>query len=71
MKTSIIKNLSKLARTVAVLAFWIFIWHLIAVKVDLTVLVPTPAEVAKRLATLMSQGEFYVIIFNSVIRKNI
>ncbi|MBR6794226.1 MAG: ABC transporter permease subunit [Clostridia bacterium] len=68
MKTSIIKKLSKLARTVAVLAFWILIWHLIALKVDLTVLVPTPAEVAKRLADLMSQGEFYLIVSNSIIR---
>ena len=68
MKSSIIKGLTKIARTVFVLAFWVIIWHFIAVKVNLNVLIPRPLDVAARLYELMGTQEFYVIIANSVYR---
>lgn len=60
--------IKKIARTLAVLAFWVIIWHFVAVKVDLAVLVSTPAEVAKRVVTLAGEKQFYTIIINSVYR---
>lgn len=67
MTASIIKNLKKFARTVVVLAFWVTVWHLIAVKVDLEVIVPKPLQVFERLAELLSQKEYYSIILNSIL----
>lgn len=68
MLNSIINKIPKAARTVIVLAFWVLIWQIIAVKVGLDVLVPPPAEVFKRLLTLMGGKEFYIIVFSSVLR---
>ncbi len=68
MMNSIINKIPKFARTLIVLAFWIIVWQIIAVKVDSSVLVSTPAEVAKRLIQLMSEKEYYVIITSSVWR---
>ena len=65
---SIIKKIPKFARTLTVLAFWVIIWQIIAVKVDSAVLVSTPAEVFKRLIQLMGEKEFYVIISSTVLR---
>lgn len=68
MLNSIINKIPKAARTVIVLAFWVLIWQIVAVKVNLAVLVSPPAEVFKRLLTLMGGKEFYVIVFSSIIR---
>ncbi len=64
----IIKKITKIARTVTVLAFWIIIWHIAAVKVDMAVLVSSPVEVAERLIELASEKDFYIIILSSVFR---
>lgn len=68
MIDSIIKKTPKLARALIVLAFWVMVWQIIAVKVDSAVLVSTPAKVFKRLVQLMGEKEYYVIIANSVWR---
>ncbi|MBQ4115799.1 MAG: ABC transporter permease subunit, partial [Clostridia bacterium] len=68
MMNSIIKKVPKFARTLIVLAFWVIIWQIIAVKVDSAVLVSSPAEVFKRLIQLMGEKEYYVIISSSVLR---
>ena len=66
---SIIDKIPKAVRTVIVLTFWIVIWHFIAVKIDLDVIVSKPSEVANRFLTLCKEKEFYLIIFSSI--KNI
>lgn len=68
MMNSIINKIPKFARTLIVLAFWIIVWQIIAIKVDSAVLVSTPAEVSKRLIQLMGEKEYYVIITSSVWR---
>lgn len=65
---SIISKILNFARTVAVLAFWVLVWHLIAVKVDLAVVVPSPAEVIGRLIELAGESEFYLIVYKTVTR---
>ncbi len=65
---SIIKKTPRFARTLIVLAFWVIVWQIIAVKVDSAVLVSTPAEVTKRLIQLMGEKEYYIIITSSVWR---
>ena len=68
MKNSITDKLTRLARTVLVLAFWVIVWHIAATEVDLSVLVSSPSEVAKRLAELAGEKQFYIIIAKSVFR---
>ncbi len=65
MKTN---SINKLARTFSALAFWIFVWWLIAIAVDKEVLVVSPAQVAVRLFQFVQTGEFYVIIVHTVLR---
>ncbi len=65
---SIIKKIPKPARTVFVLAFWVFVWWLVALWVDKEVLVVTPDKVAKRFLELAKEKEFYVTILYSVLR---
>ena len=68
MKSFIIKILTQTARIILVLAFWLSVWHIIALKVDLDVLVVSPADTLKRIALLGQDREFYIIIANSVFR---
>lgn len=66
--TSIWNKIPRFARTVFVLAFWIFIWWIISVCVNQEVLVPSPAEVSRRLLELIQTKEFYTTVLNSVLR---
>ncbi|MBE6671306.1 MAG: ABC transporter permease subunit [Ruminococcaceae bacterium] len=66
---SIIDKIPKFVRTVFVLAFWVLIWHLVAVKINLDVVVSKPSDVADRLLKLLCEKEFYLTIFLSI--KNI
>lgn len=68
MKNSINKNLSKIARTFFVLAFWVLVWHVIAVSVNKEILISTPFNTLKNLVKMGQEKQFYVIIFSSVYR---
>ncbi len=57
----------KIARTAFVLAFWILVWHFVAEKIDLDVILSNPFDVAKRLIELGREETFYQKIFNSVL----
>jgi len=65
---SITNKLSRLARTFAVLAFWVIVWFLIALKVDKQVLVASPSDVFSRLIELMQTKEYYLTVLLSVLR---
>jgi len=65
---SIINKIPKPARTVAVLAFWVIVWWIIAVEVNRPVLVASPSEVFERFKELAVTNEFYIIVFSSVFR---
>ena len=64
MKKVIVKTI----KAVLCAAFWIILWHLAAMKVDLEVILPSPAAVAFRLLELMRDGEFYLTAFTSLLR---
>ena len=64
MKKIIVKTIKAVLRA----AFWIILWHLAAMKVDLEVILPSPAAVAFRLLELMRDGEFYLTAFTSLLR---
>ncbi|MBR5315048.1 MAG: ABC transporter permease subunit [Clostridia bacterium] len=68
MKSSINNRIQKIARTVLVLAFWVFIWHIVAVAVNKPVLISTPFDTIKNLIKIGGEKEFYLIIFSSVLR---
>jgi NitT/TauT family transport system permease protein len=68
MKSSINNRIKKIARTVFVLAFWVLIWHIVAVAVGKPILISTPYDTVKNLVLRGGEKEFYVIIFSSVLR---
>ena len=63
---STINRIPKPVRTLAVLTFWVMVWQLVAVLTDESVILPSPLEVAKRLAELGKEKAFYDTILNSV-----
>ena len=68
MKNSINNILLKIARTFCVLAFWIFVWQIIAQIVDSDVLVTPPYDTLKNLIRLAGETQFYTIVGSSVFR---
>ena len=62
------RNRRLVARTIAVLAFWILVWWGIAIILNKEVLVVSPVQVAKRLFFLLQTAQFYRIIGSSVLR---
>lgn len=60
-----IKNAFK---KIAAAAFWILVWQLFALIVNNPLLVPTPYEVAVRLAKLCITGEFWLTVGTSFLR---
>ncbi|MBR3837910.1 MAG: ABC transporter permease subunit [Clostridia bacterium] len=56
------------AATVAALLFWVLLWHLVAEKVDLSLVLPAPLEVLERLGDLIRTAEFYEIMGTSLLR---
>ncbi len=59
------KYSEKIYALIAVL-FWVAIWHIAAVKVGKSVLLPTPAQTMRVLGTLAFDGQFWYICFLSV-----
>ncbi len=64
----IIKKTPKIARTIVVLAIWVFVWWIISIRVNKQVLVPSPADVVKRFSELVITKEFYSFIALSILR---
>ena len=63
------KKLTKnIITTLAVAAFWIFIWYLAALRVGKELLLPSPISVLKSLFQIMESKEFYITTAYSIIR---
>lgn len=62
------RYLLKGAATVAALLFWILLWHLVSTKIDLSLVLPAPLEVLKRLGELACTADFYQTMGTSLLR---
>ncbi len=62
------KSLSVWITRAVSLVFWIVAWHIIAVKVDTKILLPTPFQVLAKLRELIFTVEFSTAILNSFTR---
>lgn len=49
-------------------AFWLVLWHLLAKKINLSLLLPLPAQTFKTLIHLAGQKEFWIIVSASMMR---
>ena len=52
---------ARILRGILCLAFWIFVWQLLALAVRRALVLPTPLAVAKTLLALLGEGEFYLV----------
>ena len=66
MKTKAKKILFLVTKTVLVLAFWLIVWALLAKKVGLELLLPSPKTTAITLFELAKTFSFWKITFNSL-----
>lgn len=48
------------------LGFWLVVWQLLALRLDLSFAVPTPVAAAKALFSLVCQGSFWLTVFASL-----
>lgn len=62
------KAVKKIGITFLVLTFWVFIWYLIALKVDQELLVATPLAVGKTLWRLVGEWDFWKSVGLSLLR---
>lgn len=62
------KTLKSLGVTLLVLAFWLAVWWLGAIRIDRSLLLPSPNAVFKKLAALAITSEFWLIVFKSILR---
>ncbi len=62
MRASIIRN----SRKVAILAFWLLIWHFVSVLVAQEILIVSPVSVFVRLTELAITGAFWVSALNTL-----
>lgn len=62
------KPLRKLIQYALVLAFWVGLWGIAALKVGESLLLPTPWEVIARLGKLCTQASFWGIVLTSLWR---
>lgn len=59
------KKFQRAAISVTALLFWIFVWFLIAEKIDLPLVLPSPKVVFPKFFSLLCTAEFYPILFTS------
>lgn len=52
---------ARILRGILCLAFWIFVWQMLALAVRRALVLPTPLAVAKTLLALLGEGEFYLV----------
>lgn len=57
--------------SLAVLAFWLAIWYLAALKVDRALLLPTPAAVLGKLLELAATADFWRSVVFSILRVTV
>lgn len=62
------KHLVRAAEIFAALAFWIVLWHILAMRTDLELILPAPLTVLKRLWELLGTGSFYATLGTSFLR---
>ncbi|MBE6548598.1 MAG: ABC transporter permease subunit [Ruminococcaceae bacterium] len=60
--------LKKILKYTVVIAFWIAVWQIASMKVDMELLLPSPRATVERLFELAKTREFYDIILQSVRR---
>ncbi len=61
-------KLKRVAISVAALLFWLLIWQLLAAKASLSLVLPTPLSVFRRLIELAQEGSFYAYLGHSFLR---
>lgn len=60
-------NLKKILTAAGAAAFWLGLWMLVSYRINSTVLVPSPVEVAKRLSGLLREADFYLTVGQSLL----
>ncbi len=58
----------KAARIILVAAIWIAVWYLAWAIIKQDILIASPVQVASRLAELVTQANFWVVTFSSLLR---
>lgn len=53
---------------VVAVGFWLLVWQLIAIKVQLNLLLPTPMETFRTFANILVQDSFWRVTFSSLLR---
>lgn len=61
------RKIKKFLTAAGVSVFWIGLWMLISYRVNSTVLVPSPVQVAKRLSELLTEKDFYLTVGQSLL----
>lgn len=61
-------RLSRTARPVLVVAFWLVVWHVAALAVAQRLLLPAPAEVAERFVELVVEPSFWATVARTLVR---
>lgn len=64
--TSHDKRIRKWLRLLAAAAFWLLLWHIIAVTVNQEILIVSPLQTAERLALLASRADFWFAALMSI-----
>ena len=62
------KILKSLGSTLLILAFWVAVWWLGAIRVERELLLPSPLTVIKRLTELTLTVDFWLIVSRSILR---
>lgn len=58
--------MKKVIKVIIISLFWILIWYIFSILIDLPLLFPTPWDVIKRIGELAITGRFYLIILSSL-----
>lgn len=48
--------------------FWLLVWHIVAMRVQLSLLLPTPLETFQTLGEILKQAFFWQVTFTSLLR---
>ncbi len=67
-KITIKKLISKTLITLGVFAFWVGLWQLIYMKVDMDIVIPSPLGTGQRILELVCTAEFWKITGTTVLR---
>lgn len=70
MKTSTIWE-NKVFKNLIIILFWLGLWQILAMYISEEILLVSPLKVLQRIGRLSLQSEFWVSIFNSLLKINI